>query len=195
MHSYNGDRDMTTNMVGTELVLNKMKWSGSDAWLDAPRGLWQVNDYPAGWSKEYKNLAFVTVYNSGHMVPYNQPVPARDLVTRFLRKASFMDIDLPSIRVNSAAAIKAAAATPEKKHASDHKELASLEAAATVDDTAWSSSRTVLHMGANWETASLTATAMLAGFCLALMVVKRTTRRSTRGNSSGTYQPVPDVAT
>jgi carboxypeptidase C (cathepsin A) len=115
MHSYNGDRDMTTNMVGTELVLNKMKWSGSDAWLDAPRGLWQVNDYPAGWSKEYKNLAFVTVYNSGHMVPYNQPVPARDLVTRFLRKASFMDIDLPSIRVNSAAAIKAASSSHSRE--------------------------------------------------------------------------------
>ena len=65
---YNGDRDMTTNMVGTERVLNGMEWSGHDDWLDAPRGLWKVNDYPAGWSKELDQLSFVVVYNSGHMV-------------------------------------------------------------------------------------------------------------------------------
>jgi hypothetical protein len=65
---YNGDRDMTTNMVGTELCLNDMKWDGQDEWLDAPRGLWKVNDYPAGWAKEHGKLSFVVVYNSGHMV-------------------------------------------------------------------------------------------------------------------------------
>lgn len=48
---YNGDRDMTTNMVGTELALNAMEWSGSSEWLDAPRGLWNVDGYPAGWGK------------------------------------------------------------------------------------------------------------------------------------------------
>lgn len=65
---YNGDRDMTTNMVGTELCLNAMEWSGQNEWLDAPRGLWKVDNYPAGWVKEYKNLTFAVVYNSGHMV-------------------------------------------------------------------------------------------------------------------------------
>lgn len=55
-------------MVGTELVLNDMSWKGKDKWLDAPRGVWEVNEYPAGWAKEYKGLAFVVVYNSGHMV-------------------------------------------------------------------------------------------------------------------------------
>jgi carboxypeptidase D len=60
---YNGDRDMTTNMVGTELCLNEMKWDGEDEWLDAPRGLWKVDGYPAGWAKEYKKLSFVVVYN------------------------------------------------------------------------------------------------------------------------------------
>lgn len=65
---YNGDRDMTTNMVGTELLLNEMEWSGKEGWLDAPRGLWKVDEYPAGWAKEYNGLSFVVVYNSGHMV-------------------------------------------------------------------------------------------------------------------------------
>ena len=53
-------------MVGSELALNGMDWSGKNEWLDAPRGLWKVNDYPAGWAKEYKNLTFAVVYNSGH---------------------------------------------------------------------------------------------------------------------------------
>ena len=65
---YNGDRDMTTNMVGTELLLNQMEWGGKEGWLDAPRGLWKVDEYPAGWAKEYNGLSFVVVYNSGHMV-------------------------------------------------------------------------------------------------------------------------------
>jgi carboxypeptidase C (cathepsin A) len=69
---YNGDRDMTTNMVGTELLLNQMEWSGKEGWLDAPRGLWKVDEYPAGWAKEYNGLSFVVVYNSGHMVSCSQ---------------------------------------------------------------------------------------------------------------------------
>lgn len=66
---YNGDRDMTTNMVGQEKALNGMEWSGQHEWLDAPRGLWMTDDYESGWAKEYKGLSFVVVYNSGHMVP------------------------------------------------------------------------------------------------------------------------------
>jgi hypothetical protein len=96
---YNGDRDMTTNMVGTELALNAMEWDGKDQWLNAPRGLWMVDGHQAGWSKEYGNLYFVTVYNSGHMVPYNVPGPAFDLLNRLLSDSSFMDIDLPQVRV------------------------------------------------------------------------------------------------
>ena len=68
---YNGDRDMTANMVGSELALNEMSWSGAGQWLDAERGLLMVNDCPAGgWAKEHNNLSFVVVHNSGHMVPH-----------------------------------------------------------------------------------------------------------------------------
>ena len=74
---YNGDRDMTTNMVGTELVLNSLPLWGhghghdndeKQQWLNAKRGLWYTNNYPSGWVKEYNNLIYAVVYNSGHMV-------------------------------------------------------------------------------------------------------------------------------
>ena len=97
---YNGDRDMTTNMVGTELVLNSLPiWDEKDdedsdsdgggdgesgdnnaqqqqqenkrqQWLNAKRGLWYTNNYPSGWVKEYNNLIYAVVYNSGHMVSF-----------------------------------------------------------------------------------------------------------------------------
>ena len=60
---------MTTNMVGSELVLNQMtEWNEIDEWLDAPRGAWQdagsVSKHPeAGWAKEYGSLSYVVVYN------------------------------------------------------------------------------------------------------------------------------------
>jgi hypothetical protein len=108
---YNGDRDMTTNMVGSELLLNDMEWKFQSKWLDAPRGLWMLPEEmrkpheqkQAGWAKEYGALSFVVVYNSGHMVPYNQPAPAHDLLERFLKGESFVDEVAPTIRVNSVA--------------------------------------------------------------------------------------------
>ncbi len=70
---YNGECDMTTNMVGTKLCLNNMKARhGHDKWLDSPCGLWNVNNYPGGWAKEYDYLTYVAVYNSGHMVLLHQ---------------------------------------------------------------------------------------------------------------------------
>lgn len=95
---YNGDRDMTTNMVGTELVLNNLTWSHGDSWMNAPRGLWMAEGYEGGWAKELGPLTFVVVYNSGHMVPYNQPVPSYDLLKRFLRAETFVDSEMPQVR-------------------------------------------------------------------------------------------------
>lgn len=79
---YSGDRDIICCTQGTEEALRKMDWSGSresassdgvatptrNAWTEAPRGLWLYNDYPAGYSKAYKNLNLLTIYNAGHMV-------------------------------------------------------------------------------------------------------------------------------
>jgi hypothetical protein len=72
---YNGDRDMTTNMVGSEMVLNtRLEWHGKGEWQDAPRGMWKTdymtkNEYTGGWAKELGGLTFVVVYNSDHASP------------------------------------------------------------------------------------------------------------------------------
>ena len=103
---YSGDRDIICCTQGTEEALRKMDWSGTreaapghlivnsheNAWTQATRSLWVYNNtYPAGYIKTYKNLQLLTVYNAGHMVPYNQPGPALDMMERFLRGESFHD--------------------------------------------------------------------------------------------------------
>jgi hypothetical protein len=93
---YNGDRDLSTCAQGSEMLLNSMDWSGAKHWTKATRGLWVVGNQTAGYSKRHLGLEFVVVYNSGHLVPYNQPVHALDLVTRFLKNESFADHALPS---------------------------------------------------------------------------------------------------
>ena len=96
---YNGDRDYIGNHPGSELSLNTMRWSGSKGWADTKsftRGLYiNAPKSVGGFIKEYQNLNLLAVYNSGHMVPYNRPDLALDLLTRFIGNISFIDVELP----------------------------------------------------------------------------------------------------
>jgi hypothetical protein len=148
---------MTTNMVGTEKVLNSMDWNGKDEWLDAPRGLWMTKDYESGWAKEYKALSFVIVYNSGHMVPYNQPVPAFDLLERFLRHESFVDTELPRLSI--------------KKDNTVAFSLAGNIVPSTMTST---SSISAMHRGS--ETVVVALMAFLAGIVVSLLMVRGSRR-------------------
>jgi Serine carboxypeptidase len=187
---YNGDRDMTTNMVGQELILNEMEWKGKKDWLDAPRGLWQVDNYPAGWSKEHEGLTFAVIYNSGHMVPYNQPGPAYDLLTRFLTKTSFIDLELPQIRIK-----------PLSSHGSLSDRISKVESASIslpeqpmfswskVEITGFGGSFS--SVAKQHETALVAIVSMFVGFILAVLVMRR--GGGGRGRTAAGYQRVPDA--
>jgi hypothetical protein len=101
---YNGDRDLTTNVVGSEMVLDAMQWTGASGWADTEqfeRGLWFPWDKKfGGYIKAFRNLKFLVVYNSGHLVPFNEDRLALDLVTRFLGDQSFLDKSLPKFKVS-----------------------------------------------------------------------------------------------
>lgn len=100
---YNGDRDMTTCGPATEIALDNMEWRGQSNWNmmanpGANRGLWRVPHSkhlePAGYVKTYKNLEFITVYNSGHLMPTNVPAAGLDLVSRMVTNKPFLDVPL-----------------------------------------------------------------------------------------------------
>lgn len=184
---YNGDRDMTTNMVGTELALNRMEWKGSgDAWLNAPRGLWMVGGHQAGWSKEYGNLTFVTVYNSGHMVPYNVPEPAFDLLNRLLTHKSFMDIPLPQVRVEPFR--KKVAERHSERHSDHHqKEIeVSLVEGLAIQSQSGDGMNAIAQSNNYLPMMGVSAVSMVFGFVLALFMVRRTSNRG--------YQRLPEAS-
>jgi carboxypeptidase C (cathepsin A) len=94
---YNGDRDLSTNSAGTEVILDQMsEWSGHKAWKTATRGLWLFHHTEmAGWARQHQHLTFLVVYNSGHLVPYNLPAQGLELVQRFVHNTSFVDKVIP----------------------------------------------------------------------------------------------------
>lgn len=95
---YAGDRDISVNLQGSEKVLNNMTWSGKNDWLDADRYLWMVDGDVAGYVKTYKNLDMLLVMNSGHLVPYNVPIPALDMINRLTSNLPYTDMILPKIK-------------------------------------------------------------------------------------------------
>lgn len=139
---YSGDRDIICCTQGSEEALRKMDWSGTrdpapghktvddnhNAWSQATRSLWVFNNtYPAGYIKSYKNLHLLTVYNAGHMLPYNQPGPALDMMNRFLRGESFhdeplMDFTSRPVPDSEAVVVPRVPPTANQNDIHDHKE-------------------------------------------------------------------------
>ena len=125
---YNGDRDLTTNAQGSEMLLDGMRWKGASGWRNAERGLWVVQKEGiekrtvAGYTKEHQGLSFVVVYNSGHLVPFNVPEESLDLINRFLKNETFKDYALPSFAPKKGTKTKglAAAATDEYPNRNPH---------------------------------------------------------------------------
>ncbi|KAG8720448.1 Cell death protease [Ceratobasidium sp. 395] len=84
---FSGDQDYICNYMGTESLISKLKWSGSVGMGNATALGWKVNGTEAGWWQESRNLTYVKVAGASHMVPYDVPVVAHDMILRF------MDID------------------------------------------------------------------------------------------------------
>lgn len=96
---YSGSNDLTCNILGTLKFLENNKWRGKN-WSSATRGLLKVpnSEEVAG---EFNTIddgqfGFFIVRNSGHLVPFDQPVVALELITRFLKNKNIIDIPLPS---------------------------------------------------------------------------------------------------
>jgi carboxypeptidase D len=70
---FNGMNDMICNHVGNERYLENLPWNNVQQWITAQRYTWTANgtnpaDGPSGYTKEYENLMFLKILNSGHMV-------------------------------------------------------------------------------------------------------------------------------
>ncbi|KAF5651199.1 carboxypeptidase D [Fusarium sp. NRRL 52700] len=86
---FSGAEDLICNHIGTENMISKMEWNGGKGfevtpgnW--APRRDWTFEDETAGFWQEARNLTYVLIYNSSHMVPFDLPRRSRDMLDRFM---------------------------------------------------------------------------------------------------------------
>ncbi|KAG0367365.1 Cell death protease, partial [Gamsiella multidivaricata] len=81
---FSGDKDLICNHIGTEYLISNMTWQDTKGFQDAPAIPWMVDNEPAGLWRQDKNLTYVLLYNASHMVPYDAPLAALDMMNRFM---------------------------------------------------------------------------------------------------------------
>ncbi|KAJ7073301.1 serine carboxypeptidase [Mycena belliarum] len=90
---YVGTYDWICNWVGNERWTLALEWSGAEAFGAQTLHPWAVGgDFSggrAGLARSARGLTFVTVDAAGHMVPYDKPKEALDLVQRWLSGEGF----------------------------------------------------------------------------------------------------------
>jgi len=81
---YSGDKDFICNWRGGEAWTDKCSWSGQADFHKQEYKEWAVGSESAGALKTYENLKFLRVFESGHMVPMNQPEAALQMLNQFI---------------------------------------------------------------------------------------------------------------
>lgn len=93
MMFFNGVWDLICNHVGNELFLQALPWKHQEDWIKAERYAWvappKADMGASGYVKEYENLIFLKVMDSGHMVPMDVPEVAFAMMQTFLYGGSF----------------------------------------------------------------------------------------------------------
>lgn len=82
---FNGQLDIIVAYPLTVNFLKNLNFSSAEEYKTAPRKIWHVDEYIAGYVKQAGNLTEVLVRNAGHMVPFDQPEWAYNLVYNFVR--------------------------------------------------------------------------------------------------------------
>ncbi|KAK4684296.1 hypothetical protein P7C73_g5896, partial [Tremellales sp. Uapishka_1] len=82
--NYAGTQDFICNHIANEMWMEKLAWTGKQGFNDAQWGNWKVNGKVAGSFKSYENLTLLKVLGAGHMVPYDKPVEALDMLNSWL---------------------------------------------------------------------------------------------------------------
>jgi len=89
--AYNGVTDGSScNHLGNAKVLLDLDWGGKAMYAAAKQSAWRISDTNfLGFTRIYKNLAYVTIQNSGHLVPMNQPENFRRLLDKAVSEELF----------------------------------------------------------------------------------------------------------
>ncbi|XP_077514994.1 putative serine carboxypeptidase CPVL [Amblyomma americanum] len=88
---YNGQLDIIIAYPLTDSFVMSIPWSGKAAFDKAPRMIWKKPSGVgvAGYVRKVGNFTQVLVRDAGHILPYDQPEVALDLITRFIDDKPF----------------------------------------------------------------------------------------------------------
>jgi vitellogenic carboxypeptidase-like protein len=84
---YSGQFDFIVAAPTTEAFLRSLDWKDIEGWRRADRKIWYTDgdkSHVSGYVKAHKELTYVLVRDSGHILPFDQPLRAKDMVTRFI---------------------------------------------------------------------------------------------------------------
>ncbi|RHY94399.1 hypothetical protein DYB35_013976 [Aphanomyces astaci] len=93
---YAGDADLMCNWIGNEAWTKQLDWPGKASFNAAQVKPLTVSGKNGGQVRSSRNLSFVRVYNSGHMVPTDQPEVSLALINRFFNHFP-LDKEHPSV--------------------------------------------------------------------------------------------------
>ncbi|KAG8824426.1 Cell death protease [Serendipita sp. 399] len=103
-----GDQDVICNYVGQEKLIENLTWQGSRGLGNAPILPWTVNRTAAGTWQTARNLTYVKVFQASHMVGFDVPHVAHDMMLRF------MNVDFSKLNSGTAGRIDSSLGDDEK---------------------------------------------------------------------------------
>lgn len=120
---FNGNRDIICNYIGTEAYIDNMKWNGHEGWDDKTVFNWQFDGSTAGYVRNSRNLTFVNVFNSSHMVPFDVPFVSRSLIDLATGNYDIKESEVITYKLGTRAENKSDEPTrPEKPAQSENAE-------------------------------------------------------------------------
>jgi carboxypeptidase C (cathepsin A) len=81
---YNGAFDMDCNFMGTDAWLEASEWGVSQNLASRPKQAFFLGQTQVGMARSHGPMTQVVLFNAGHLVPYNIPDVARDLMEYFV---------------------------------------------------------------------------------------------------------------
>jgi len=81
---YAGDADFICNWLGNHAWTEKLEWSGKNKFNKVKLGPFKLDDKEVGKVKSSGNLTFLTVFQAGHMMPYDQPDASLTMLNRWI---------------------------------------------------------------------------------------------------------------
>ncbi|KZT09098.1 alpha/beta-hydrolase [Laetiporus sulphureus 93-53] len=81
---YAGANDWICNWVGNDRMALALEWTGQEAFVSQPLREWKIDGAVAGLTRSSGPFTFLTLDGAGHMVPYDKPKQALEMLKRWL---------------------------------------------------------------------------------------------------------------